>query len=150
MQLHVEKLDPNDAEALPDTEHLRPAELQDGYREGTSAHLVMGLEDFSYVDTHRFFAANRLITLNPITGRWLRKPPSVEREIWDNNPKLRPYIQAMVEKARKDSRRQVVPDMEQILLQASVDEARSKGLPQTKNIRQKIRHLRREFRKKKL
>ena len=48
-----------------------------------AVEVIVNNEIFSYDETHKVLKDGRIVQIDPVTGKWSRRPAGVAKEIWD-------------------------------------------------------------------
>ena len=60
-----------------------------------AVEVIINNEIFSYDETHKVLRDGRIVEIDPVTGKWSRRPAGVAKELWERLPHLRSQVQLL-------------------------------------------------------
>lgn len=63
--------------------------------EDPSVQMYLQNDLFTYDECHKVLADGRIVEIDPVTGKWSRRPAGISKELWTRLPHLRKRIQLL-------------------------------------------------------
>ena len=63
--------------------------------EDPGVEIYINNDTFSYAECHKVLADGRIVEIDPVTGKWSRRPAGMAKELWNRLPHLRKQLQLL-------------------------------------------------------